>query len=61
MNNIDRYISIRQAMELLGIKSRSTFDRLCREWKIEKYRFRRSVRVRLAQIQDRIDHSRSAS
>lgn len=60
MNGLERYISIRQAMSILGIKSRSSFDRLCREWKIDKYHFGRSVRVRLSQIQEKIDQARAS-
>ena len=53
MSGIERYITIREAMEILGIRSRTSFDKICREMGITKHRFGRSVRVRLSQLQDR--------
>lgn len=60
MSPIDRYISERQAMEILGIKSRGGFRTRAREWGLNRFKFGRSVRYLLWQVQDRAASTRTA-
>lgn len=56
----EKFITIKEAMQIMGIRSRNSFDRRCREMGITKHKFGRSVRIRLRQLMDKAMMARVA-